>query len=285
MNHEDSTRLFAFAVIFAIFALAEFALPRRSLTANKPKRWLSNLTLVAINTIAMRFVAPTSLIAVADFARLNHWGLLNKVDLPVWFVVVLAVIALDFIIYLQHVLFHALPMLWRLHRVHHADLDLDVTTGLRFHTMEIALSLGIKFVAVLLLGAPPIAVLTFEVLLNGTSIFNHANLKLPIWLDRILRVVIVTPDMHRIHHSANADETNTNFGFNLPWWDYLLGTYLAKPAAPHVTMTLGLADVRDEETADRLPAMLAMPFRGQSRMNIEEAHAKTQRREEMSHVE
>ncbi len=270
-----------FVILFGLFAAAELAIPRRALVANKAKRWMSNLSLVAINTIVMRFAAPLSLVALADFARSKDWGLFNNVDLPAWLVAVLAVIALDFVIYLQHVLFHALPMLWRLHRVHHADLDLDVTTGLRFHTLEILLSLGVKFVAVVSLGVPPIAVLVFEILLNGTSIFNHANIKLPTWLDRMLRLVVVTPDMHRIHHSVHAEESNTNFGFNLPWWDYLLGTYLAAPAQPHETMALGLADMRDEETANRLPAMLSLLFRSQGGTNVDEvAHAKAQSREE-----
>ncbi|MSU77016.1 MAG: sterol desaturase family protein [Gemmataceae bacterium] len=281
MNHEDSTRLVIFAIIFAIFAIAELAMPRRPLVANKPKRWLSNLSLVAINTVVLRFAAPLSLSSLAESARINDWSLFNNLNLPVWLVGVLAVIALDFVVYLQHVLFHALPILWRLHRVHHADLDVDVTTGLRFHTIEIAISLCIKFAAVLVLGVPPIAVLVFEVLLNGTSIFNHANIKLPTWLDRMLRLFVVTPDMHRIHHSVHAEESNTNFGFNLPWWDYLLGTYLAAPAQPHETMALGLADLRDEETANRLPAMLSLPFRSQGGTNVDKvAHAKAQSREE-----
>jgi sterol desaturase/sphingolipid hydroxylase (fatty acid hydroxylase superfamily) len=183
-------------------------------------------------------------------------------DLPAWLAVLLAVIALDFVLYLQHVLFHALPFLWRLHRVHHADLDIDVTTGLRFHTLEIILSLGIKAAAIVLLGAPALAVLIFEVLLNATSMFNHANVKLPRWLDVILRLLLVTPDMHRVHHSADARETNSNFGFNLPWWDYLLGTYLAQPAKSHEEMTIGLAELREESRAERLLWMLLLPFVG-----------------------
>jgi sterol desaturase/sphingolipid hydroxylase (fatty acid hydroxylase superfamily) len=180
--------------------------------------------------------------------------------MPAWLAVIFAVILFDFVLYLQHVLFHALPFLWRLHRVHHADLDIDVTTGLRFHTLEIAISLGIKAGAILLLGAPALAVLIFEITLNATSMFNHANLKLPRWLDVVLRLLVVTPDMHRVHHSADVRETNTNFGFNLPWWDYLLGTYLAQPAKSHEEMTIGLAEVREESRAERLLWMLLLPF-------------------------
>jgi sterol desaturase/sphingolipid hydroxylase (fatty acid hydroxylase superfamily) len=183
--------------------------------------------------------------------------------MPGWLAVLLAVIALDLALYLQHVLFHAVPLLWRLHMVHHADLDFDVTTGLRFHTIEILLSAGIKSAAVLLLGAPALAVLIFEVLLSATSMFNHGNLKLPLWLDRVLRLLVVTPDMHRVHHSQTPRETNSNFGFNLPWWDFLLGTYRSQPAAGHDAMEIGLAQFRDE-SAGRLHWMLALPFLGET---------------------
>ena len=174
---------------------------------------------------------------------------------------VLSVVALDLVIYLQHVLFHAVPLLWRLHMVHHADLDFDTTTGVRFHPIEILLSLGIKAAAVVLLGAPAVAVLIFEVLLNATSLFNHGNVRLPAWLDRLLRLVVVTPEMHRVHHSVHPRETNSNFGFNLPWWDFLFGTYKAQPADGHEGMTVGLAQFRDERV-ERLHWMLLLPFLG-----------------------
>jgi sterol desaturase/sphingolipid hydroxylase (fatty acid hydroxylase superfamily) len=169
---------------------------------------------------------------------------------------------LDFAIYLQHVMFHAVPLLWRLHMVHHADLDIDATTGVRFHVLEILISMGIKMAAVVLLGAPALAVLIFEVLLNATSMFSHGNARMPAWLERLLRLFVVTPDMHRVHHSIHPNETNSNFGFNAPWWDYLFGTYKAQPADGHEGMTIGLEQFRDERRADRLHWMLLLPFVG-----------------------
>jgi len=200
-------------------------------------------------------------VGMAILAEARGWGVFNNLSVPLWLAVVLSVVALDFAIYLQHVLFHAVPILWRLHMVHHADLDFDVTTGLRFHTVEILLSMGIKLGVVVLLGSPALAVLLFEVILNATSMFSHGNIRLPAWLDRLLRVFVVTPDMHRVHHSVISRETNSNFGFNLPWWDYLFGTYRAQPAAGHEGMTIGLSQFRDERV-DRLHWMLALPFVG-----------------------
>ena len=259
-NVEFAVRLGTFAGVLVILGLAELLFPRRTLTAAKPMRWLNNLALVFLNTIAVRILLPLGAVGMAAIAQDKGWGLFNNLDLPAWLVVLLAVVALDFAIYLQHILFHAVPLLWRLHLVHHADLDFDVTTGLRFHTLEILLSWGIKVAAVILLGAPALAVLLFEVLLNATSMFNHSNLCLPLWLDRVLRLVLVTPDMHRVHHSTLPHETNSNFGFNLPWWDFLLGTYRNQPALGHENMTIGLANLRDEHQVDRLPQMLALPF-------------------------
>jgi sterol desaturase/sphingolipid hydroxylase (fatty acid hydroxylase superfamily) len=259
--NENTVRILCFVSVFGLLAVAEWMSPRRKLAASKPQRWLSNLALIVINTLVIRLIAPMTIAGLALVAESRDWGLLNHLDLPLALAVFLGVILLDFVIYLQHVLFHALPFLWRLHRVHHADLDVDVTTGLRFHPIEIVISFGIKLTAVLLLGVPPLAVLIFEVLLNATSMFNHANIKLPGWLDRVVRLFLVTPDMHRIHHSADIHETNTNFGFNLPWWDYLLGTYVAEPKRPHEQMPLGLAEIRDEQAADRLGSILVLPFR------------------------
>src|SRR5262249_29775306 len=201
-------------------------------------------------------------VGAALAAQQRGWGWLNRTTMPDELAVLLAVVVLDFAIYLQHVLFHAVPVLWRLHRVHHADLDVDVTTGIRFHPLEILLSLGIKMGVVVALGAPPVAVVVFEVLLNATSLFNHGNVRLPGWLDRLLRLVLVTPEMHRVHHSSDPRETNSNFGFNLPWWDLLLGTYRAQPKAGHEGMGIGLEEFRDERVADRLDGMLALPFVG-----------------------
>jgi sterol desaturase/sphingolipid hydroxylase (fatty acid hydroxylase superfamily) len=261
LSYECSIRFAFFAGILVLMALGELVAPRRRLTTNKPLRWLSNLGLVLVNTLALRLLLPLGAVGLAAVAEAHGWGLFNNLSLAPWLAVVLSVVALDFAIYLQHVLFHAVPALWRFHMVHHADLDFDVTTGLRFHTVEIFLSMGIKMAAVVLLGSPALAVLLFEVLLNATSQFSHGNIRLPRWLDRVLRLMVVTPDMHRVHHSSSARETNSNFGFNLPWWDFLFGTYRAQPAAGHDGMTIGLSQFRDERV-ERLPWMLALPFVG-----------------------
>ena len=262
LPYESAIRLGFFAGVLALMALWEVAAPRRRLTTGRPLRWASNLGLVALDAIAVRFVLPLAAVGTAVVARQRGWGLFNSVALPDWLSVFLSVAALDFALYLQHVMFHAVPVLWRLHMVHHADLDFDVTTGVRFHVLEILLSMGIKMAAVLLLGAPALAVLIFEVALNATSMFSHGNVRLPRRLDRLLRLVVVTPDMHRVHHSVRARETNSNFGFNAPWWDYLFGTYKDQPADGHEGMTIGLEQFRDERRADRLHWMLLLPFVG-----------------------
>jgi sterol desaturase/sphingolipid hydroxylase (fatty acid hydroxylase superfamily) len=260
--HEPIIRLACFAGVLLLMALWEALAPRRRLTVRRPLRWASNLGLVALDTLLVRFLIPLGAVGVALVAAERGWGVLNNLSLPAWMAVALAVVALDLVIYLQHVMFHAVPLLWRLHRVHHADLDFDATTGVRFHPVEILLSLGIKMAAVVLLGTPALAVLLFEVLLNATSVFNHGNVRLPRWLDWLLRLVVVTPEMHRVHHSTDPRETNSNFGFNLPWWDYLLGTYRAQPAAGHEQMAIGLRQFRDERVADRLDWMLVLPLLG-----------------------
>jgi len=262
LGYESIIRLGIFLGVLVLMACWELLAPRRALAARKPLRWLSNLALAGLNTLALRVLIPLGIVGMALHAEERGWGLLNNLTLPAWLAIVLAVVVLDFIIYLQHVLFHAVPALWRLHMVHHADLDFDVTTGLRFHTVEILLSMGIKLAAVVLLGAPALAVLIFEVLLNATSMFSHGNIRLPYWLDQGLRRVVVTPEMHRVHHSAIPRETNSNFGFNLPWWDYLLGTYQAQPAEGHEGMTIGLTQFRDDRV-EQLHWMLALPFIGQ----------------------
>lgn len=265
-NMESSTeavvRFACFALVFTAMAVWELVAPRRPLSVRKPRRWASNLGLVALNTVVVRLILPMGAVGIAVFAANRQWGLFNNIDIPAWIKVVLAVVLLDLAIYLQHVMFHAVPILWRLHMVHHADLDIDVSTGLRFHTIEIVLSMGIKAAVIVLLGAPALSVLLFEVFLNATSMFNHANARLPRRLDRLLRCFVVTPDMHRVHHSAIIRETNSNFGFNLPWWDLLFGTYRAQPAAGHDHMTIGLTQFRNEGQVDRLPGMLALPFQG-----------------------
>lgn len=262
LDHEPLVRLGAFLGVFALMAAWEMLAPRRALTVSKTVRWASNLGLAALNTVLLRLTLPTAAVGVAHLAGQRGWGMLNQVDLPPWLAVVGAVVLLDLAIYLQHVLFHAVPALWRLHRVHHADLDFDLTTGARFHPIEIGLSMLIKLAVVVLLGAPALAVLVFEVLLNATAMFNHSNVRLPAGLDRILRWLVVTPEMHRVHHSVEDDETNSNFGFNLPWWDRLLGTYRAQPRAGHEGMTIGIRTYRDPRLCAWLPGMLVLPFLG-----------------------
>ncbi len=258
---EINVRLGFFLGVLFVMALWEVLAPRRSLTVRKGPRWASNLGLVALNAVLARWLVPITAVGAAIVAESRGWGLLHLVGWPAWLEAVLAILALDLTIYLQHVMFHAVPALWRLHLVHHADLDFDVTTGLRFHSLEILLSALVKLAAVVVIGPSATAVVVFEVLLNATAMFNHSNVRMPVWLDRLLRWIVVTPDMHRVHHSVHRHETNSNFGFNLPWWDVLLGTYRPQPQDGHEQMTIGLAHVRDEREADRIDRMLLLPFR------------------------
>jgi len=261
-QHEISIRLGFFFGIFAVMALWEAAAPRRALTVSKVVRWTNNLGLVFLNSLVVRLLFPAAAVGMAAFAAEHGWGLLNHCSLPFALSVVLAVVALDFIIYLQHVLVHAVPALWRLHRVHHADLDYDVTTGARFHPIEIVLSMLIKFASIIVLGAPVLAVVIFEVVLNAMAMFNHGNVSLPRGLDRIVRLFVVTPDMHRVHHSTEDNEANSNFGFNLSIWDRLFGTYIDQPREGHDNMTIGIHQYRDPKQVSWLPGMLALPFVG-----------------------
>ena len=257
---EISVRFACFGGVLLVMAIWELRAPRRSLTVRKGPRWASNLALVAMNVVLARLLVPVTAVGAALAAESRGWGLLQLADWPGWLEVVAAVLAFDLAIYLQHVMFHAVPALWRLHMVHHADLDFDVTTGLRFHTLETLLSALIKLAVVAVVGPAAVAVIIFEALLNATSMFNHGNVQLPSWLDRLLRCFVVTPEMHRVHHSVIRAETNSNFGFNLPWWDFLLGTYRSQPLAGHEKMTIGIPELRDELQADRLPRMLMIPF-------------------------
>ena len=260
MSNEPLIRFGFFLAVFIVVAVWEARAPRRARQLSRWARWPANLGIVALNTALVRLLLPTTAVAFALLGEQRGWGLLNTVDLPRWAAVILAVLALDLAIYLQHVVFHAVPVLWRLHRMHHADLDIDVTTGARFHTIEILASMVLKLAGIAALGAPAIAVLAFEILLNATSMFNHANIRLPAGFDRVLRWLVVTPDMHRVHHSIVRQETNSNFGFNLPWWDRLLGTYRAQPAAGHKAMTIGIEQFRSPGE-QRLDRMLTQPFR------------------------
>jgi sterol desaturase/sphingolipid hydroxylase (fatty acid hydroxylase superfamily) len=258
---EPLIRIGFFLGVFALMALWEALAPRRQQAIGRWRRWPNNLGIVVVDTVVLRVLFPTAAVGMAMFAEDRGWGLFNVLSVPGWAAAPAAVVLLDFAIYAQHVAFHAVPPLWRLHRMHHADLEVDVTTGVRFHPAEIVLSMVIKFAVVVALGAPALAVLVFEVLLNATSMVSHGNVRLPRRLDRFLRWIVVTPEMHRIHHSVLRHETDSNFGFSLPWWDHLFATYRAEPAAGHEGMTLGIDRFRD--AADlRLDRMLLQPFRG-----------------------
>ena len=247
--------------ILAAMAAWEVLAPRRRQAVPRLERWPGNLGVVVLDAVLVRLVFPTAAVGLAVTGAAKGWGLLNVLTVPWWVAAVASVVLLDLAIYFQHVLFHAVPALWRLHRMHHADLEFDVTTGLRFHPVEILLSMGIKLGVVAALGPPAVAVLIFEVLLNGSSMFNHSNVRLPAGLDGVLRWFVVTPDMHRVHHSIRPNETNSNFGFNLPWWDRLFGTYRAQPAAGHEAMTIGIEQFRNPRDL-RLDRMLIQPLLG-----------------------
>jgi len=261
LEHEPTVRLTFFLGVLAAMAGWEVLAPRRHRFVSRWTRWPSNLGITALNTLLLRLVFPSAAVGMAAIAADARWGLLNNVPLPSWAKFIAALLALDLAIYLQHVMLHAVPLLWRLHRMHHADLDFDVTTGARFHPVEILLSMGLKLAVVAALGTPALAVLIFETALNATSMFNHGNVMLPPALDRVLRAVVVTPDMHRVHHSVRPNETNSNFGFNFPWWDRLFGTYRAQPADGHEGMIIGLDSFRDPAQL-RLDRMLVQPFVG-----------------------
>lgn len=262
-SHEPLIRTTCFLSVLAMMALWEIFAPRRNPEYPRSSRWPSNLGIVVLDSVLVRLVFPAAAVGFALFAAEEEWGLFNAVEVPVWVAFVASIVILDLAIYLQHVMFHAVPALWRIHRMHHADLEFDVTTGFRFHPVEIILSMGIKIAVIAALGPPAAAVLIFEVLLNATAMFNHSNVRLPLKLDRVLRWVLVTPDMHRVHHSIRRNETNSNFGFNLPWWDRLLGTYTAQPKDGHEGMTIGIEQFRKRREL-WLDRMLMQPFRDEA---------------------
>jgi sterol desaturase/sphingolipid hydroxylase (fatty acid hydroxylase superfamily) len=262
LAHEPALRVAAFAAILAAMALWEVLAPRRARTFSRRQRWPANLGIVVLNTLVVRVLFPAAAVGMALSAEAQGWGLLNRYAVPAWLALAAGIILLDLAIYLQHVMFHAVPALWRLHRMHHADVDVDVTTGARFHPIEIVLSMLIKFAAIAALGVPAAAVVLFELLLNATSMFNHANVRIAPALEPALRWLLVTPDMHRVHHSVERDETNSNFGFNLSIWDRLFGTYRTQPRAGHEAMTTGIPELRGAAECQTLAGMLAMPFQG-----------------------
>ena len=259
---ESTIRLIAFAGLFGLFALTEILRPRRKLRVSKANRWFTNLAIVVLDSLLVRLLFPSAAVGLALWGQSEGIGLFNSIEVPMWLAIVASIIVLDFAVWLSHVLSHKIPLFWRFHRMHHSDRDFDVTTAIRFHPIEIIVSMGWKVAWVLLLGAPAVAVILFEILLNGTAMFNHSNTKLPLWLDRILRLVVVTPDMHRVHHSVKMHETDSNYGFNLPWWDRLFGTYIEQPADGHDNMQIGLSEWQDERPT-RLGWSLSVPFLNQ----------------------
>jgi sterol desaturase/sphingolipid hydroxylase (fatty acid hydroxylase superfamily) len=260
LNSEVVIRIGAAVGIFLALALWEILCPRRALSIGRAGRWPSNLGVLVLDALLVRLLMPAAAVGMAVIAAQRGWGLLNITPWPAWLEAIVGFFALDLAIYGQHFAFHKVPLLWRLHRMHHADLDIDVSTGLRFHPIEIILSMLIKIAIVMLIGVPALAVVIFEVVLNATSMFNHSNAAMPLWLDRIVRLLVVTPDMHRVHHSILRHETDSNFGFNLPWWDRVFGTYRAQPEAGHESMTIGLPIFRDRREL-RLDRLITQPFR------------------------
>ena len=256
---ETYLRLGIFLGVFVMMALWEKVNPRRKLSESKLRRWITNLGLIFFNTVIVRVTVGAMVFTVAIFARENGWGLFNYIETSPWFAVAVSVIVLDFAIYLQHIIVHAVPFLWQLHSVHHADLDFDVSTGLRFHPLEIILSLFYKSIIVIMIGVPPMAVVIFEMILNATSLFNHGNVFIPKTIDRLLRYIIVTPDMHRIHHSTIVDETNSNYGFSVSLWERLCGTYKKSSKLGQLDMEIGLKEFRNQNKLGILK-LITFPF-------------------------
>jgi len=263
LEAEPLLRLSAFVSVLAFMVAWELVAPRRVPALTRAQRWPGNIGILFVDVMLLRLVFPSAAIAFALFVESRGWGLLGLITLPSWLAFAVALLILDLVIYLQHVLFHAVPLLWRLHRVHHTDVAFDVTTGVRFHPVEIVLSMLIKYAAIAALGPSIAVVFVFEVLLNTTSMFNHGNIRIPAPLDRVLRWIVVTPEMHRVHHSILRNETNSNFGFNFPWWDRWFGTYRAQPVAGHVDMTIGIEQFR-EAIDMRLDKLLLQPLLGSS---------------------
>jgi sterol desaturase/sphingolipid hydroxylase (fatty acid hydroxylase superfamily) len=264
LDHELFLRFGFFFGVFALMALWEVTAPRRVLKTSKSMRWLNNLGITFLDTLLVRLLFPVVAVGVAYQSADKGWGIFNNILIPGYIAGIISIILLDLVIYAQHVVFHIFHPFWKLHMMHHTDLDIDLTTGTRFHPIEIFLSMGIKMTAVAALGAPPWSVVAFEILLNATAMFNHSNVKMPIELDSVLRLFVVTPDMHRVHHSVIIKETNSNYGFNLPWWDRIFGTYRAQPMKGHADMNIGLANFRDPKKLT-LPWMLVIPFLGRER--------------------
>lgn len=258
-DNEAVVRLGVFCGLFIVLALSEVWRPRRRLRASKSHRWFTNLAIVVLDSIAVRLIFPAAAVGVALWAETSGWGLFNLIEVPFWLAALTSIVALDFAVWFSHVLSHKIPIFWRFHRMHHSDRDFDVTTAIRFHPVEILASMLYKVAWVVALGAPAVAVILFEIILNGCAMFNHSNLRLPLALDRVLRALIVTPDMHRVHHSSIVNETDSNYGFNLSIWDRVFKTYVDQPRLGHPDMEIGLADYQDERPVSLIWS-LKMPF-------------------------
>jgi len=261
LKSEGGIRLSLFLVVFIIMSIWEIMSPKRKRLVSKRQRWFTNLSIIFINMVFVRFTLGAFAYTVAIFSQLKGWGLFNYLETDLWISVVISIIILDFPVYLQHIIVHAVPLFWRLHRIHHTDLELDVSSGLRFHPLEIFLSLLYKSIIVIVLGAPAIAVLIFEVILSATSLFNHGNVAIPKSIDTLLRYIIVTPDMHRIYHSTIMDEINSNFGFSVSWWDRICGTYKKTSSLGQLKMEIGLKEFRNQNEL-RLFDLFTLPFHG-----------------------
>jgi sterol desaturase/sphingolipid hydroxylase (fatty acid hydroxylase superfamily) len=262
MANEVVIRLSVFLGLFVVFAVVEALIPRRERRQPRAGRWFTNWALVVIDSLALRLVAiavPLLAVGAAFDAQRRGWGIFNALDWPFWIEIAITVLILDVAIWAQHLISHKVPVLWRLHRVHHADVDIDVTTAIRFHPVEIALSMLLKIGLVYLFGAAALSVILFEIILNGMAMFNHANIKLPLGVDAMLRKVVVTPDMHRVHHSVHRDEHDSNYGFNLSIWDRMFGTYVPQPRDGHDGMDIGLA--WQDDRPSRLGWSLLLPLR------------------------
>ncbi len=264
LENEPNIRLIAFLSIFTFIAVSELIIPKRTLRINKARRWINNLSLIFFNTLVLRLIIPFTAIMVASLCQDKGLGLFNLIQIPLWLSTLCSFLLLDLMIYTQHVIFHLVPLFWQLHKVHHSDLDYDLTMASRFHTLEIVLSLLIRCFFITLLGAPVVAVIIFEIILNGAAMFNHGNIALPKKVDTVLRWFIVTPDMHFVHHSIEKDEYNRNFGFNLPWWDRLFNTYKAEPKLGQQKMEIGLKSYPLDNPVISFGRMLMLPFERKS---------------------
>ncbi len=259
--NEPIIRLSFFVSILLLMSLFEYIIPKKELLLSKFKRWSNNISIIVVNSFLLKFIFASSIITISIYTTENKIGLLNLFEISFFFSVILSIILLDLIIYFQHRLFHKIDFFWKFHKVHHSDMDFDVTTGLRFHPIEIIISMLIKMISVFIIGVPIIAIVIFEIILSSLSMFNHSNIKLPAILDKRLRYFIVTPDMHRIHHSIHNEELNSNYGFNISLWDRIFSSYTNKPKNGYEKMTIGLKEFYDENKTVSILNILSLPFR------------------------